>query len=145
MRKLIFLAALLCSSLAQAVELDLSPYKGKVVYVDLWASWCPPCRASFPWMEKLHQDLKDKGLVVLAVNTGDDPEDAARFLEMHKPTFEIITDAEGEIFTQLGAISMPFSVIYNRKGERVSAHSGFTKKDAPAQRQAIEAQLAETN
>lgn len=145
MRKLIFLAALLCSSLAQAVELDLSPYKGKVVYVDLWASWCPPCRASFPWMEELHQDLSEQGLVILAVNTGDDPEDAARFLEMTQPSFEIITDPNGDIATKLEAIGMPFSVIYNRKGERVSSHKGFNKKHAPALRQAIEAQLAETN
>jgi len=81
MHRLFLLAALLCSTAAQAVDLDLSPYKGKVVYVDLWASWCPPCRASFPWMEELHQDLNEQGLVILAVNTGDDPADAARFLE----------------------------------------------------------------
>ena len=145
MRKLILLAALLCSSLAQAVELDLSPYKGKVVYVDLWASWCPPCRASFPWMEELHQDLSEQGLVILAVNTGDNPEDAARFLEMTKPSFEIITDPNGDIAAKLKAIGMPFSVIYNRNGERVSSHKGFTKKHAPALRQAIEAELAEAN
>ncbi len=135
-------ALLLSSSLAQAIELDLSPYKGKVVYVDLWASWCKPCRASFPWMEAMHQDLADQGLVILAVNTGDEPADAARFLAKTQPSFEIITDPDGDIAGALGAVGMPYSVVFDRRGQRLSSHTGFTLKGAPALRSAIEQELA---
>lgn len=131
------------SGIAQAAELDLSQHKGKVVYVDLWASWCPPCRASFPWMEQLHQDLKDEGLVILAVNTGDEPADAERFLAMTNPSFEIITDPDGDIAANLNAMGMPFSVLYDREGNLVSSHVGFSNKDAPELRRVIESLLAE--
>ncbi len=148
MKQFLVTAALVGSTLintqtAQAVELDLSSYAGKVVYVDLWASWCPPCRASFPWMEEMHQDLEDQGLVILAVNTGDEPADAAKFLEVSQPSFTIITDPLGDIAAKLGATGMPYSVIFDRNGERISSHVGFRLKDAPALRQSIEDQLAE--
>ena len=142
MRTLLLFVSLLCSGIVQAVELDLTPYKGKVVYVDLWASWCIPCRASFPWMEQLHQDLEKAGLVILAVNTGDDPVDAARFLESTKPSFKIITDREGDIAKSLSAKGMPFSVLFDRNGKRVGSHTGFRMKDAPGMRKSIESLLA---
>ena len=144
MRAALLLATLLLSGLAQSVELDLNRYKGKVVYVDFWASWCAPCRASFPWMEQLHQDLKDDGLVVLAINTGDNPDDAARFLQITNPSFNIITDPEGTIAAELGVKGMPFSVLFDRNGERVSSHTGFRIKQAPELRKAIEAQLKDS-
>lgn len=144
MRKLLCFMLLFCGSAAHSVELDLSPYKGKVVYVDLWASWCPPCRASFPWMEEIHQDLGDQGLVVLAVNTGDEASDAARFLAKTQPSFTIITDPDGDIAEKLGAVGMPYSVIFDRNGERVSSHVGFKLKNAPVLRQSIEDLLSST-
>lgn len=150
MQKLIFLTVLLGSALfstqpVRAVELDLSPYKGKVVYVDLWASWCVPCRASFPWMETMHQDLAEQGLVILAVNTGDEPADAERFLKKMNPSFQIITDPEGDIAAELGAIGMPFSVLFDRDGQKVSAHKGFRKSQAGDVRAEIEAELEEAH
>ncbi len=144
MRRILGLILLLVSSAAHSADLDLSPYKGKVVYVDLWAAWCPPCRASFPWMEALHTDLRDQGLVVLAVNTADDPADAARFLAKAQPSFTIITDPEGDIAESLGATGMPYSVIFDRNGERVSSHVGFQLKNAPALRRSIKALLSST-
>jgi len=94
-------------------------------------------------MEKMHQELQDKGLVILAVNTGDEPADAARFLEMTNPSFKIITDPDGDIAQNLNATGMPFSVLYNRAGERVQSHKGFNKEDAVELRETINTLIAE--
>src|SRR5579863_797355 len=66
---------------AAAPDLDLNQYHGKVVYLDFWASWCKPCRQSFPWMNRMLDMYGDKGLVIIAVNLDEDRKDADRFLK----------------------------------------------------------------
>ena len=61
--------------------IKLSSLKGKVVYVDFWASWCPPCRESFPWMDKLQYQYEDLGLVVIGISLDSDKRDARKFLK----------------------------------------------------------------
>ena len=122
---------------ADDMGLDLEQYRGSVVYVDFWASWCVPCRASFPWMNALHKELSDEGLVILGVNTGDSPEEAARFLERTPARFNIITDADGAMAMSHGLKGMPMAYVYNREGELVASHIGFNERSSVERADAI--------
>ena len=73
---------------------NLQELLGKVVYVDFWASWCIPCKRSFPFLNQLEHDLKDKGLKVVGVNLDEDTADAKKFLEKYPVDFSIVTDPE---------------------------------------------------
>lgn len=131
---------------AHATEpaLDLSAHAGKVVYVDFWASWCMPCRASFPWMNTLQEELEEEGLVVIGVNTGDDPREAARFLEEVPAVFGIVTDTDGSIARAYGLEGMPMAFVHDRSGELVASHVGFDERMAEERAEELRALVAAT-
>lgn len=106
---------------------SLSELRGKVIYVDFWASWCGPCQMSFPWMEEVQN--KYQGLKVIAVNVDADREDADRFLESAKPSFEIVFDPDGKIPEAYGVEGMPSSYLIGPDGKVVSTHRGFREND----------------
>lgn len=108
--------------------LKLERHKGKVIYLDFWASWCVPCRDSFPFMNKMQEKYKDD-LVVIGVNLDEDPENAEIFLEKYPANFEIIYDQFWQAGREYGIYGLPFSFIYNRKGELVGKHGGFKEND----------------
>jgi thiol-disulfide isomerase/thioredoxin len=142
MLRYIGLLLLLVSSLSvQAETLDLSPYKGKVVYLDFWASWCSPCLASFPWMARLHKDLEAKGLVIVSVNVDSEHAEAEKFIKAHPVDFEVIYDPQGKLAKGHRVIGMPSSFLFGRDGKLISSHIGFRNKEADQQRAAIEAAL----
>src|SRR5215469_139690 len=124
-RLLPLLLLLLFSSAAYADELDLSAYKGKVVYLDFWASWCTPCRLSFPFMNELQRTYGPRGLVVLAVNVDKDQAAAAEFLREQPAGFKIVYDPAGHIASQFNFRDMPTSVLIGRDGRQRFVHSGF--------------------
>ncbi|QYK06922.1 TlpA disulfide reductase family protein [Shewanella zhangzhouensis] len=110
---------------------SLSDYRGKVVYVDFWASWCGPCRKSFPWMNEMHSRYQDKGLAVIAINLDTDSGDAKPFLNDLKPQFIIGYDSQGEVARQFDLLGMPSSFVFDRSGKLVATHVGFfTEKSA---------------
>ena len=115
---------------AHVGAIDLSPYAGKVVYIDFWASWCVPCRASFPWMNALQAELGDDGLVIIGVNTGDTPDEAARFLEKIPAEFTLMTDPDGAIAKAYGLSGMPMAYVHDRSGKLVASHVGFNERTA---------------
>lgn len=106
-------------------KLDLSPWKGQVVYVDFFASWCGPCKQSFPWMMDVQQRFKDKGFVVLGINVDKDKELADKFLKQFRPTFPIVFDSEGRLAEQMKVEGMPSSLIFDRDGKVRFVHTGF--------------------
>ena len=110
---------------ANAAELDLSAYKGKVVYLDFWASWCMPCRQSFPWMSQLQQLDGARGLVVIAVNVDHDKALADKFLQRFSPQFKIVYDPNGDVARQFGFKDMPTSFVIGRDGHVRYTHAGF--------------------
>lgn len=110
---------------AKADGLDLSAYKGKVVYLDFWASWCNPCRVSFPWMNDLQETYGRRGLVIIAVNVDHDRELADEFLQANNAKFKIVYDPDGKIARQYNFKDMPTSFLIGRDGKVHYVHNGF--------------------
>jgi cytochrome c biogenesis protein CcmG/thiol:disulfide interchange protein DsbE len=102
----------------------LRTLKGKVVLLDFWASWCGPCRQSFPWMSDL-QRRYGADLVVLAVNVDQDRALAEQFLKATPAAFRVEYDPEGKLATQFDVTSMPTSFVIDRKGQVREQHKGF--------------------
>lgn len=130
MRSVLLAAGLLCAGLAWvapvgATGLDLSQYRGKVVYLDFWASWCVPCRRSIPWMNAMQQRYRDQGLVVIGVNEDSDPAAAKQFLAAHPAAFKVVPDPDGKLAESYGLMGMPSSFIIGRDGQVVTRHIGF--------------------
>jgi len=119
--------------------LELTALKGQVVYLDFWASWCAPCRESFPWMNRLQGELGPDGLVVIAVNVDRQRADADRFLREHPAQFRIVYDADGLLPEKFGVRGMPTSFLIDRNGRVQSRHEGFLLRDRDALRQQIRA------
>ena len=115
----------LCALPAEAEGLDLGPYRGKVVYLDFWASWCNPCRQSFPWMNQLQEEYGPRGFVVIAVNVDHDRDLAAEFLQSNYARFKIVYDPNGAIAEKYDFKDMPTSILIGRDGNIRYVHNGF--------------------
>ncbi len=111
---------------------DLTEYKGKVVLLDFWASWCVPCRRSFPWMNSMQEKFRDEGLVIIGVNMDSDPDDRNEFLQEYPAQFQIINDPDGGLARAHEVVAMPSSYIFDRNGEMVTRHLGFKVKKQDA-------------
>ncbi len=104
---------------------DLQELKGKVVYMDFWASWCPPCVQSFPFLNQLDHDLKDKGLHVIGINLDEKIADAQDFLAKNPVGFSIVADPSKQCAKGLEVMAMPTSYLIDRKGNIRHIHQGF--------------------
>jgi len=109
----------------KALTAQISAHRGKVIYIDFWASWCKPCRKSFPWMNEMTAKYEQDGLVIIAINLDAEQSFADEFLKEVPADFHILYDAEGRTARKLKIKGMPSSYLINRKGEWVSAHRGF--------------------
>ncbi len=138
---LAFLLLLPISSNAYAAnEFDLREFQGKVVVLDFWASWCVPCRRSFPWMNSMQEKYADQGLVIIGVNLDAVDADAQDFLRETPANFRIISDPDGALAREYDVIAMPTSYIFDRNGDLVTRHLGFKVR----RQEEYEALLAET-
>lgn len=100
-------------------EISLSDYRGKKVLVNFWASWCPPCRAEMPHMQKFYKEFQDKDVVVLGVNltfTEKSPKNATDFIDEYKLTFPMVKDSAGEVSDEYVVISYPTSLFIDTQG-----------------------------
>jgi peroxiredoxin len=99
-------------------EYTLSELKGNAVLVNLWATWCPPCRAEMPAIEKMYLEYKEQGLVVLAVNMTyqDDPANVAPFIQKYGLTFPILLEETGGVGSAYQLRSLPSTYFINRAG-----------------------------
>ncbi len=124
-----FLTSLLLLALsASSQALDLSAYKGKTVYLDFWASWCGPCRQSFPWMAEMQKRYEDQGLVVIAVNVDQERALADKFLAQTAHPFAIEFDPDGKLAENFRVEAMPSSLVIDRNGQVIARHAGFFEK-----------------
>jgi len=124
-------------------ETQLAQYKGKVVYVDFWASWCVPCRKSFPWMNDMQKQYADEDFTILSVNLDAQQSLAKDFLTEVKANFPVFYDPKGKVAKAFKLKGMPSSFIVNKAGEIVSAHVGFTESKKAKYQTEIEDLLKE--
>ncbi len=103
----------------------LSDLRGKVVYVDFWASWCAPCKQSFPWMDEMQRKYADRGLRIVAINFDTKRADADKFLATSPVSFAIAFDAKGDSARRLAVKGMPTSVLVAGDGKVLYVHRGF--------------------
>jgi thiol-disulfide isomerase/thioredoxin len=129
-------------SLLQDQPVSLTQFSGKVIYLDFWASWCAPCRTSFPLLNKLHQKLKGQGFEVVAVNLDEDKASAEKFLKDFPVSFAILRDSKGEWADKYVVESMPTSFIIDKQGVIQNIHHGFTSDDINELEQKIISLLA---
>lgn len=104
---------------------NLQELKGKVVYVDFWASWCPPCVKSFPFLNQLNHDMKEQGLHVIGINLDEKVTDAKEFLAKHPVDFSIAADPSKQCAKVFELMAMPTSYLIDRKGTIRHIHQGF--------------------
>ena len=104
---------------------NLEELKGRVVYVDFWATWCPPCRKSFPWMEEMHTRYSENGLTIVAISVDSKYELAEKFVQDLKPSFISAHDPAKKTAKLYKLLAMPSSYLIDRNGKIISTHLGF--------------------
>ncbi len=105
-------------------------FRGKVVFLNFWATWCIPCRQEMPTMEKLHRELKKQGLEVVAINFREAKKEVRGFAGELGLTFTMLLDEEGKVSEEYGAWALPLSYFVNRKEEFVGKVNGYRKWDS---------------
>jgi len=118
---------------------SLDSLKGRLVYVDFWASWCEPCRRSFPWLNTLRERYADRGLTIVAINLDKDRRTADAFLEKFPTSFLVAYDPAGKTAEAYRVSAMPSSFLIGPTGTLLSSHAGFD----PRKTGAIEALIQE--
>ena len=122
-------------------NVTLSSYRGKVVILNFWATWCPPCRNEMPSMETLYQRFKNRGLELLAVNLGEDKAAVQQFIRNNKYTFPVLLDSVQKTGRQYGISAIPASYIIDREGKIIARVVGSISWDDPKIFTAFEALL----
>lgn len=131
---------------AKAVDgkrsLSLDAYKGQVIYLDFWASWCGPCAAALPAIDSLQKEFAEDGFQVLAVNVDQDVRDAQRFLSRRPVGYPSVSDPKGLIPDRFDVETMPTSFLIDRNGVVQYVHKGFRRGDEDELRTRIESLVA---
>ena len=115
---------------SDAGRFSLEQYRDQVVYVDFWASWCVPCRHSFPWLNEMQARYADDGFKVIGINVDKEKARAQKFLELIPASFEIAYDPEGTVAELYSLKVMPSSFLIDQNGNLVHKHKGFKASDA---------------
>lgn len=126
---------------AAGESIALDKLKGRLVYVDFWASWCGPCRRSFPWLNEMQQKYGARGFTVVGVNVDKRRPDAERFLQQTPAAFTIVYDEAGKTPEAYAVKGMPSSYLIDVAGRIVAVESGFRDEQKPAFEARIQALL----
>jgi len=126
------------------LEGSLPDLKGKIVLLDFWASWCGPCAKSFPSLDALYKEYRERGVVVLGINLDEDPAAMGAFLKKRPVSFPIVRDAKQKLVAKANVGSMPTSLILDRSGRERFRHNGFQGDETVAAlRQHLDSLLGE--
>lgn len=113
---------------AHDLEGEVPDLEGKVVMIDIWASWCAPCKASFPAYAELQREWADQGFVIVAVSVDRKARDYLKFLDQNEPGFTTVRDVNQSLVATLEPPAMPTSFIYGRDGKLRARHEGYRGK-----------------
>lgn len=105
-------------------EISLNDFKGKKVFLNFWATWCPPCRQEMPELEKLYQESKDSDLVILTINLGEDAKTVKSFMDKNNYNFNIALDLDQDVAIKYNIVSIPTSIFIDSEGNLVSKKIG---------------------
>jgi len=100
-------------------------FRGKLVVLNFWATWCPPCRLEMPSMERLYREFRDQGLEVVAMNFMETPEQVKAFAEDQKLSYWMLLDRRAEVAERYGVMRLPVTVLIGREGEVIAKAIGF--------------------
>jgi len=121
----------------------LSSFKGKVIFLNFWATWCPPCREEMPSMQELYSRLGDDGLEIVAVDLQEDAGSVKSFFDEHGLTFTALLDKTGRVGATYGARNIPTTYIIDRKGFVIAGTIGGREWNTPEMIGFFETLLAE--
>lgn len=122
---------------------EMNKFAGKVLYLDFWASWCPPCAKSFPFLNELHQQHQNEGLQIIGINLDEEPAEAENFLTKNPAKFLLASDLSKQCAEDLGVAAMPASYLIDRKGIIRHIHLGFRASETQDLRDKVMLLLAE--
>ncbi|MBW6472039.1 MAG: TlpA family protein disulfide reductase [Anaerolineaceae bacterium] len=109
----------------QGENIHLSDYQGKYVLLNAWATWCPPCRAEMPDLNKFYQAHQNKGFEILAINAGETRDIAAQFADTLGLGFKVVLDSDGTVLNGLGITGFPTSILIDPEGKVAMIHIGM--------------------
>jgi len=124
-------------------KLDLGAYKGKVLLIDFWATWCPPCKKSMPFLNSLRNERLQDGFEIIAINVDEDTEAARQFLKTHPVDYQMAFDPKGECPRIFEVQAMPSSYFVDKQGKVRAIHLGYRDNDQDFIRTQVGALLAE--
>lgn len=120
-------------------RLNFGAYEGKVLLVDFWATWCPPCKKSMPFLNSLRNEYLKKGFEVVAINVDENTEEAQRFLKAHPVDYVTAFDSSGECPRVFEVKAMPSSYLVDRQGKVRAIHLGYRDEDREGIRKQVDA------
>jgi len=125
---------------------SLNHYRGKVVMLNFWATWCPPCRREIPSMESIYRDLGKQGFIVLAINEFEEPDPVFAYMGQLSvfPTFPILFDTDSKVSQLYGVKGLPTTLLIDKQGRVVYRAVGGRDFDHPEVRKLVHKLLGES-